>query len=94
MVALKDKDNITQKGGVTYRIKCDQVDCKKEYIWKSVKTFGEKLKEHLRTPFPIYDQSNLSCHYISVDNFSVKRLCLDMMTMPDACLVLLYSNVL
>ena len=44
----KDKDTTTQKSGVTYQFKCTQVYCKEEYSGESGRTFGDRLKEHLR----------------------------------------------
>ena len=71
MVAPKNKDKITWKSGVTFRFRCAQADCKEEYIGESGRTFGNRLKEHLRAPFPIYDHVNASGHGINVDNFSI-----------------------
>ena len=63
-------DNITQKSGVFYKYKCDQMNCKEEYIEESSRTFGERLNEHLRTTSFIYDHGNTSGHCICVNNFS------------------------
>ena len=54
LVALKDKDHIAKKSGIIYRYKCDRVECDKEYIGKSTRTFGERFKEHLKAPSPIW----------------------------------------
>ena len=35
-----------------------------------VRTFGERLRKHLRVPSPICDYGNTPGHHISVDNFS------------------------
>ena len=53
LVAPEDKDNTTQKSGVIYHFKFTQVDCEEEYIRESGRT-GDRLKEHLRAPSPIY----------------------------------------
>ena len=71
LLAPKDKDTITQKSGVFYRYKCDMLDCGDEYIGESIRTFGERLKEHFRAPSLIYDHANITCHHISVDSFSI-----------------------
>ena len=47
LVASRNRDNITQKSGIIYRYKCDTVECDKEYIGESTRTFGESLIEHL-----------------------------------------------
>ena len=49
-VAPKDRDKITQETWIIYRYKWYQVDCKEEYIEMSTRTYGGKLKEHLRAP--------------------------------------------
>ena len=44
-MAPKDKDPITKKNGIIYRVECDD-----EYIGESSRTFGERFKEHLKAP--------------------------------------------
>ena len=34
-------------------------------------TFGERYKEHLKTPSPIYDHYNITGHETSIENFSI-----------------------
>ena len=53
LVAPKDKDHITNKRGIIYRFKCDRLECDEEYIGETARTFGERLKEHLKAPSPI-----------------------------------------
>ena len=55
LMTPKDKDHITMKSGIIYRFKCQRLDCDDEYIWESSRTFGERFKEHLKAPTPIYD---------------------------------------
>ena len=50
LVAPKDKDHITNKSGIIYRFKCDRLECDEEYIGETARTFGERLKEHLKAP--------------------------------------------
>ena len=71
LVAPKDREHITQKSGIIYRFKCDRVECDEEYIGESARTFGERFKEHLKCPSPIYDHSNITGHNITLDNFSI-----------------------
>ena len=52
LVASKDKDTICSKSGVIYHFKCPQVECLEEYIGKSGRTFGDRLREHLRALMP------------------------------------------
>ena len=60
LVAPKDQDPILKKSGVIYRYKCGRVDCNEEYIGESLRTFGERFREHQKAPSPIYDHSNIS----------------------------------
>ena len=48
--------------------KCDRVGCD-EYIGDYVRTFMERLKEHLRVPSPINDHANTTGHQTSVENY-------------------------
>ena len=71
LMASKDKDPILKKSGVIYRYKCDRMECDEEYIGEFSKTFGERFKEYLKAPSPIYDHYNITGHKISLDNFSI-----------------------
>ena len=71
LMAPKDKDHITMKSGIIYRFKCHRVDCDDEYIGESSITFGERLKEHVKAPSPIYDQQNITGHDTTIDNFCI-----------------------
>ena len=70
-MAPKDKNSIMKKSGVIYRYKCDRVECDKEYIWESSRTFGERFKEHQKAPSPICGLYNITGHNISIDNFTI-----------------------
>ena len=54
-----------------YRYRCGRVDCEKEYIAESGRTFGERLREHMRAPSPITDHQNTTGHEVPLDNFSI-----------------------
>ena len=69
LVAPKDRDLITPKSGIIYWYKCDRVECNEEYIGESARTFGERFKEHLKCPSPIYDHSTITGHDTTIDNF-------------------------
>ena len=69
----KDQDAIEKKSGVIYRYQCDRVECDEEYIGESSRTFGERFKEHLKAPSPIYDHQNITGHNVTLDNFSIVR---------------------
>ena len=71
LVAPKDREHITQKSGIIYRYKCDRVECDEKYIWESARTSGERFKENLKCPSPIYDHNNITGHETTLDNFSI-----------------------
>ena len=71
LMAPKDRDLITQKSGIIYRYKCDRVECEDEYIGESARTFGERFKEHLKTPSPIHDHTTITGHDTTIDNFTI-----------------------
>ena len=71
LMTFKDKDPITKKSGIIYRYKCNRVDCDDEYIGESSRTFGERLREYLKAPSPIYDHFNISGHSTTIENFSI-----------------------
>ena len=71
LVAPKDKDHITKKSGIIYRYKCNRLECDEEYIGETARTFGERYKEHLKAPSPIYDHSNITGHNTTLNNFSI-----------------------
>ena len=62
---------LTQNALKNYRYHCDRVDCDEEYIGESSRTFGERFKEHLKPPSPIYDHSNISGHSVTINNFKI-----------------------
>ena len=47
------------------------MECDEEYVGESSRTFGERFKEHQKTPSPIFDHYNNTGHNISVDNFNI-----------------------
>ena len=67
----KDKDPIQKQSGVIYRYQCDRVDYDEEYIGESSRTFGERFKEHLKPPSPIYDHSNITGYNVNINNFNI-----------------------
>ena len=71
LMAPKDQDAIQGKSRVIYRYQCDRVECDEEYIGESSRTFGERFKEHLKAPSPIYDHYNTIGHNATIDNFSI-----------------------
>ena len=53
-----------------YRYKCDRLEFDEEYIEETAGTFGERFKEHLKAPSPIFDHSNITCHSTTLNNFN------------------------
>ena len=66
LVAPKHKDPITKKSGIIYRFKCDE-----EYIGESSRTFGQRFKEYLKPPSPIYYPFNTKGCTTTLENFSI-----------------------
>ena len=67
----KDQDPMKKRSGVIYRYKCNRVECNDEYIGESSRTFGERFKEHLKDPSPIFDHYKTTGHQVSIENFSI-----------------------
>ena len=62
LVSPKDQDKITNKNSVIYSYSCGSIDCGEEYIGESGRSFGERYKEHLKAPSPIFHHQNISGH--------------------------------
>ena len=71
LVAPKDKEHITKKSGIICRYKCDRLECDEENIGESVRTFGERFREHLKASSPIYNHCNITGHTTTLENFSI-----------------------
>ena len=71
LVGSKDKDNITNKGGVIYRYKCHHLGFTVGSIGKTGRTFGDMYKDHLGAPSPIYVHAKTMGHSIHLDNISI-----------------------
>ena len=71
LVSPKDKDKMTNKNSVIYSYTCGMIDCDEEYIGESGRTFGERYKEHLKAPSPIFIHQSNSGHETTMDNFKI-----------------------
>ena len=71
LVLPKDEDRITNKNCVIYSYSCGSIDCGEEYIGESGRSFGERYKEHLKAPSPIFQHQSISGHEVSMDNFRI-----------------------
>ena len=54
-----------------YSFRCDRIDSEDEYIGESSRKFGERYKEHLKVPSPIFEHQNNTGHITSVENFKI-----------------------
>ena len=71
LVSPKDQDKITNKNCVIYSYSCGSIDCGEEYIGESGRSFGERYKEHLKAPSPIFQHQSISGHETSIENFKI-----------------------
>ena len=71
LVSPKDKGRITSKNSVIYSYTCGMIDCDEEYIGESGRTFGERYKEHLKAPSPIFLHQSNSGHVTTLDNLKI-----------------------
>ena len=71
LVSPKDEEKITNKNCVIYSYSCGSIDCGEEYIGESGRSFGERYKEHLKAPSPIFQHQSSSGHATSIDNFKI-----------------------
>ena len=71
LVSPKDKDEMANKSSIIYSYCCGEIGCNEEYVGESWRTFGERFKEHLKTPSPIFHHQNISGHITSMDNFKI-----------------------
>ena len=67
----KDKDHKLQKSGIIYNYKCPHTNCPQQYIGESVRTLGDRVKEHLRAPSPIHQYSSTTGDPISPECFTI-----------------------
>ena len=73
LMSPKDKDGITSKNSVIYSYTCGSIDYGEEYIGELGRTFGERYKEHLKAPSPIFQHQTISSHETSIENFKIIR---------------------
>ena len=71
LMAPKDKDHITKKNDIIYRLKCKSVGCDDECIGESSRTSGREVQGILKAPSPIYDHYNITGHSTTIEDFSI-----------------------
>ena len=67
----KDKDPKTHKSGFIYHYKCPHINCPDAYIGESGRVLGDRVKEHLKAPSPIYQHSTTTGHPLDPDLFNI-----------------------
>ena len=60
-----------QKSGIIYYYKCPHINCPEAYIGESGRALGERIKEHLKAPSPIFHHSSSTGHTLDLDNFNI-----------------------
>ena len=71
LVNPKDKDPKTQKSGIIYHYKWPHINCPEASLGESGRALGERVKEHLKAPSPIFHHSSTTGHSLDPDNFSI-----------------------
>ena len=66
-----DQDPKEKKSGVIYSYQCEETACNEEYIGGTLRTLGERYREHLKQTFPIYVHIQQTGHNSTPDNFSI-----------------------
>ena len=71
LVNPKDKDPKTQKSDIIYHYKCPHINCREAYKGESGRALGERVKEHLKAPSPIFHNSSTTGHSLEPDDFNI-----------------------
>ena len=71
LVSPKDKDPMVNQSGTIYWYQCGDLGCDDEYIGETSRTFGERYKEHLKSPSAIHHHSSQTGHTTNQNNFQI-----------------------
>ena len=71
LVTPKDKDSKLHKSWVIDHFKCPHINSPEAYIGESGRALGERIKEHLKAPFPVHQDSSSTGHLPSPECFNV-----------------------
>ena len=71
LVNPKDKDPKIHKSGIIYHYKCPHINCPEAYRGESGRALGERVKEHLKAPSPIFHHSTSTGQPLDSDNFNI-----------------------
>ena len=58
-MAPREKATAIKHSRVIYQFKCTKAGCKEKYIRESGRTYWNRLREHLRAPFPFTNTASL-----------------------------------
>ena len=70
LVSPKEKDPMANKSWANW-FQCGDLTCDEEYIGETSSTFGERFKEHIKEPSPMYNHSNNTGQPTSQDSFQI-----------------------
>ena len=70
-MAPKDQDAIEKKVGSSTDINVTGWSVMRNTLVNPLEPLGERIKEHLKAPSPIYDHQNITGHNVTLDNFSI-----------------------
>ena len=62
---------MANKSSIIYSYCCGELDCDEEYVGESGRTLGERVKEHMKTPSPIFHHQTASGHRTTMGNFKI-----------------------
>ena len=71
LMAPKDQDAIQKKVGSSIDTSVRGWSVMRNTLVNPSRTFGERSKEHLKAPSPIYDDQNITGHNVTLENFSI-----------------------
>ena len=71
LVNPREKDPKSHKSGIIYHYKCLHINCPEAYIGESGRALGERVKEHLKAPSPIFHHSASTGHPLDSDNVNI-----------------------
>ena len=71
LVNPKDRHSKMQKSGIIYHYKYLHINCPDAYIGESGRALGDRVKEHLKVPSPIFQHSTTTGHPLDSDNLNI-----------------------
>ena len=71
LVSPRTNDAMVNKSGVISWFPCSDLTCNDEYIGETSRTFGERFKEHLKDPSPIYHHTKNTGYPTTQQNFQI-----------------------